>query len=176
LALHYATHHGLSRDFSARKTESDSASPGGSGPFCSFWPRLDRRFKRGCLKTRFRGMKAILRGSRPSLLDQPSRHQPLERRSSLKPIPTSGQQSKCLVLTELLDPMIAPRTALSTSPVPITPRWGYARSTGNPGCSASQRRVPLLPLSYNFLSLDRLMRTFLGLPLVAAMLDLTSST
>jgi hypothetical protein len=39
---------------------------------------------------------------------------------------------------------------------------------------SSQRRVSLLSLSYGFLALDRLMRTFLGLPLVATMLDVTS--
>ena len=38
------------------------------------------------------------------------------------------------------------------------------------------RRVLLISPSYDFLSTERLMRTFRGLPLVAAMLDATSST
>ena len=97
------------------------------------------------------------------------------RRLSLKAERYLKIQLKHVVRTNVLSSDCPPRPP-PPSPVSITRRWSGDRTPRKFWASGVAETRGVLSLCYDFLSLNRLMRIFRGLPLVAAMLDATSST
>ena len=90
-------------------------------------------------------------------------------------MPASGRESKHPVLIETFDPMIAAETAAHL----IHLNYWSVESSSSAAKSelfGVAETASVLSLSYDFLLLERLMRTFRGLPLVAATSDAISST
>ena len=97
------------------------------------------------------------------------------RRLSLKADRYLKIQLKHIVRTNLLSSDCPPRPP-PPSPVSITRRRSGNRTPRKFWAFGVAETGSVLSLCYDFLSLNRLMRIFRGLPLVAAMLDATSST
>ena len=142
--LCYATEHGLCPGFSVRRTGSDSALPGGSSPLCPSWPRPDRLFKRGCLKTPSHGMKAVPRGSRPHCSRSAFRTSAPRKKKLFETNPYLKAAVETLGVDRTFRPGDSTRDRYPPHPSQLLHGEVMIEVPGNPGCSAPERRAALL--------------------------------